>query len=197
MTNMAAINVSSPNLVCVCIDNVDGRQASGSFYHKYSATAVPFSDLNHLLILMEQLMDRLNFPQASTIQRSFFKTESTRGIREEAHQVRDAKDILNETGKRATFVINVQYRQNATWQGRVLWADEGKSCNFRSALELLKLIDCALDIEEEKEKKKASKSRSTRGKKTKAPEQNGAEEAQKEIAVTEINPAENGQAEEK
>ena len=82
MTNMAAINVSSPNLVCVCIDNVDGRQASGSFYHKYSATAVPFSDLNHLLILMEQLMDRLNFPQASTIQRSFFKTESTRGIRD-------------------------------------------------------------------------------------------------------------------
>lgn len=190
MVNMEAINVSSPNLVCVCIDNVDGRQASGSFYHKYSATAVPFSDLNHLLILMEQLMDRLNFPQSSTIQRSFFKTESARGIREEAHQVRDAKDILNETGKRATFVINVQYRQNATWQGRVLWADEGKSCNFRSALELLKLIDCALDIEEEKEKKKKiPKGRSTKAKKTETPAE-GAEALEKPVQT------DNGQKEE-
>ncbi|MCI8515328.1 MAG: hypothetical protein HFG75_00350 [Hungatella sp.] len=56
--------------------------------------------------------------------------------------------MLNESGKKATFVVNVQYRQNATWQGKVLWAEAGRSCNFRSALELLKLIDGALDEEE-------------------------------------------------
>ncbi|MCI8982442.1 MAG: hypothetical protein HFG78_08560 [Hungatella sp.] len=53
--------------------------------------------------------------------------------------------MLSETGKKATFIVNVQYRQNATWQGKVLWAETEKSCNFRSALELLKLIDGALD----------------------------------------------------
>ena len=31
--------------------------------------------------------------------------------------------------------------QNATWQGSVTWVDENKVQNFRSALELLKLID--------------------------------------------------------
>ena len=59
--------------------------------------------------------------------------------------MKSTDEILNETGKKATFVVNVQYRQNATWQGKVMWAEAGKSCNFRSALELLKLIDGALD----------------------------------------------------
>ncbi|MCI8888854.1 MAG: hypothetical protein HFG70_12330 [Hungatella sp.] len=53
--------------------------------------------------------------------------------------------MLNETGKRATFLVNVQYRQNATWQGKVLWAETGESCHFRSALELLKLMDGAME----------------------------------------------------
>lgn len=140
---------SAPNLVCICVDEINGEQKSGCFHHKYSAKPVPYSDLNHLLILMERLMDWLNFPQASTQMRSFNKAGKKLPYRARGgQQVRSADDILNETGKKATFVVNVQYRQNATWQGKVLWAETGKSCNFRSALELLKLIDCALDIEE-------------------------------------------------
>ncbi len=63
--------------------------------------------------------------------------------------MRATDDILSQTGEKATFVVNIQYRQNATWQGKVFWAETGKSCNFRSALELLKLIDGALDEEED------------------------------------------------
>lgn len=150
MTRTMAINTSAPNLVCVCIDEINEVQKKGYFHHKYSRQPVPFSDLNHLLILMDQLMDKINFPQSSTLQRSFFETEKTmpRMEKKEEQQVRSAKEILNNTGKKGTFVVNVQYRQNATWQGRVLWAETGKSCNFRSALELLKLIDGALDIED-------------------------------------------------
>ena len=44
-----------------------------------------------------------------------------------------------------TFIVHIQHRQNATWQGMVTWANEGKCKSFRSALELLKLIDGALD----------------------------------------------------
>ena len=44
-----------------------------------------------------------------------------------------------------TFVIKILDRQNATWQGNVTWIEEHKVQNFRSALELLKLIDEALD----------------------------------------------------
>lgn len=46
-----------------------------------------------------------------------------------------------------TFVVQIVSQQNATWQGRVTWTDKNQSQNFRSALELLKLISGALDEE--------------------------------------------------
>ena len=45
----------------------------------------------------------------------------------------------------------VRYRQNATWQGDVIWAEKNERQSFRSALELLKLIDSALDSKEGEE----------------------------------------------
>jgi len=56
-----------------------------------------------------------------------------------------AQEVKDRQGERATFVIHVQYRQNATWQGSVVWAEKNITKNFRSALELLKLMDGALD----------------------------------------------------
>lgn len=44
-----------------------------------------------------------------------------------------------------TFIVKILNRQNSTWQGTITWVEEHKIQNFRSALELLKLIDGALD----------------------------------------------------
>ena len=46
-------------------------------------------------------------------------------------------------GKRETFVVQMN-TQNATWQGTVTWTDGQKTQPFRSALELIRLIDSAL-----------------------------------------------------
>ena len=59
----------------------------------------------------------------------------------------DTKELLGHSGDNATFIVHVRYRQNATWQGDILWAEKKKKLYFRSALELLKLIDSALDEE--------------------------------------------------
>ncbi|MBQ3797417.1 MAG: hypothetical protein II842_14290 [Butyrivibrio sp.] len=45
---------------------------------------------------------------------------------------------------RGTFIVRVDHCENETWQGRVTWAEENKSEHFRSALELIKLIDGAM-----------------------------------------------------
>lgn len=50
--------------------------------------------------------------------------------------------------KEDRFVVDILYRENATWQGDVLWVDQNRQCSFRSALELLKLIDSALTDKE-------------------------------------------------
>ena len=44
-----------------------------------------------------------------------------------------------------TFIVKILNQQNATWQGSVTWTEEQKVQNFRSALELLKLISEALE----------------------------------------------------
>jgi len=52
-----------------------------------------------------------------------------------------------------TFVIEVVDQQNASWQGSVNWINTGKKENFRSALELIRLIDSALEEDRKAEEK--------------------------------------------
>lgn len=171
MINRRAVNTDAPNLVNICIDANCKGELTGRFYNKYSRGPVLFGDVNDLLIRMDQLMDRIDFPQASMRNRKFAcKSKGSlpagniagnlqpgqgrrdrRCVRDDRRdaEVKTTDEILNEMGRRATFLVNVQYRQNATWQGKVLWAETGESCHFRSALELLKLMDGALENPDE------------------------------------------------
>lgn len=47
-------------------------------------------------------------------------------------------------------MVQVISTQNSTWQGTVTWADGRQKKPFRSALELIRLIDSTLDICTEK-----------------------------------------------
>lgn len=51
-----------------------------------------------------------------------------------------------------TFVVKVLDTQNSTWQGTVSWTDSGKQEQFRSALELIRLIDSTVVSEKAAEK---------------------------------------------
>ena len=43
-----------------------------------------------------------------------------------------------------TFVIEIKCVQNQTWQGVVTWVQTQQKVSFRSALELIKLLDSAV-----------------------------------------------------
>lgn len=49
------------------------------------------------------------------------------------------------TKNRGTFLIDIYNRQSATWQGTVTWINRDEKQHFRSALELIKMIDNALE----------------------------------------------------
>ena len=55
-----------------------------------------------------------------------------------------------------TFVVEVIDQQNASWQGTVNWINTGKKETFRSALELIRLIDSALITADEESRKEDS-----------------------------------------
>ena len=91
---------------------------------------------------MDDLFDSLSFPQASFEGRKF-KIKKAKPI---IKRVDDAvKETMNEiiSGKPTTFVVNVQYRKNATWQGTITWVEQDQTMHFRSALEMLKLMEQA------------------------------------------------------
>ena len=52
-------------------------------------------------------------------------------------------DIENKDVKN-TFNVSVLFRKNATWQGTLKWVEGGEEVKFRSALELIKLMDGAI-----------------------------------------------------
>ena len=112
---------------------------------------------------MDRLYDMLELPQACTRLRSFQENRGERkkdraeGKETIALPERGKKDIkrvetfdkvTEHRGKDATFLIRVKYRQNSSWQGEVTWVDGQKREYFRSALELIRLIDSALEVPE-------------------------------------------------
>lgn len=54
--------------------------------------------------------------------------------------------MKSESAKdKGTFIVKILNTQNSTWQGTVTWVEQRRTQNFRSALELLKLIDGAVE----------------------------------------------------
>lgn len=58
----------------------------------------------------------------------------------------------------ATFSVRAIFRQNASWQGSIRWMGKGKEEHFRSALEMLLLMDSVLDNQGKPAKLKSCKS---------------------------------------
>ena len=48
-----------------------------------------------------------------------------------------------------TFIVQIAYQQNDTWQGTLKWMNQGKEAHFRSTLELIHMIDSALNLSPE------------------------------------------------
>lgn len=45
-----------------------------------------------------------------------------------------------------TFIVRIEHCQNKSWQGKVTWAEGNKTERFRSALELMRLMDEAVTM---------------------------------------------------
>jgi len=121
------------------VERYDNKNPEGTVYNLYYGVEVPFENLTRLLLLMEDLMDELDCPQASVKSRRF-------GIERKQPERYSIPDLPDkpETEALATFRVKVLFRQGASWQGKIEWMEEGMETSFRSALELVKLMDSAL-----------------------------------------------------
>ena len=96
-------------------------------------------------------MDDWDFPQKGLEQREFIPKEPhahKRNVVKDDELVIDkiqkqhgVRNIQGKKGKLATFVVQVAFRQNATWQGHVVVASSNEKKSFTSAMELLRIMD--------------------------------------------------------
>ena len=50
------------------------------------------------------------------------------------------QEVLEKRGAKGTFLLNVKYRQNSSWQGVIQWMERNLTYSFSSVLELLKIL---------------------------------------------------------
>ena len=65
--------------------------------------------------------------------------------------MQETKEKQNINTSENSFLVSIKYRQNSSWQGTVQWVETGKTQNFKSCLELIRLIDMAVGAPENKE----------------------------------------------
>ncbi|MBQ7102754.1 MAG: hypothetical protein IJN89_01695 [Anaerotignum sp.] len=58
----------------------------------------------------------------------------------------------NNTG---TFIVKIMNQQRSTWQGSVVWVEKQETQYFRSAHELIKMIDEAMGTNQNSEEEQA------------------------------------------
>ena len=135
---MASVMRSEPNrTLLLCVDSYEAGLLTGRLYSARYENGQNFSCLMQALQAIEQTLEETNYPQAYSQMRKFLPRKESVEEAVGPEQVR--------RGKVATFSIRILFRQNASWQGSVNWIEGNDDEPFRSALELIFLINSALD----------------------------------------------------
>ncbi len=118
----------------VCIDSYDQGILKGRFYNE-KLEGTPFDSLSQFLIKVEQELEADDEREAKSVPRTFVSTPP------ESHT-----DTVSAVGKgrKATFELQLLFRQHTSWQGVIDWREKGVEQSFRSVLELVFLMDSAL-----------------------------------------------------
>ena len=121
----------------ICVDSFERGTLAGRLSNP-AMEEEAFSGVLELLRKVEALLDGMEFPQSFTSRRSFQPPAGWTVGGSEAGRLR--------RGELATFAVRIIFRRNASWQGSVTWLEGDQKENFRSVLELLLLMDSALQM---------------------------------------------------
>lgn len=131
------------------VASFEGGLLRGELHSRYLEAPYVFFDLVRMIEKMEEIFDSKGFPQMFLKPRTFSDgARSPRKIKSVKNyamkEIMESKATEGSEISKCTFEISVRFRQNATWQGQIIWAEKNMRQNFRSVLEMLRLMDEAL-----------------------------------------------------
>ena len=147
MSKQHALIPNTVTKTLICVDEKTDCDFSGVLYNPFMPKPVPYANTNGMIASLEDFFNAIDFPQASFADRTFLEGKAGREPKPLETVERYREDDLLETraGKLATFLVEVRYRQSATWQGELLWVEKRQNRSFRSTLELLMIMDKAVN----------------------------------------------------
>ncbi len=139
------IEKSLPNMVMVCVDGVENGDIYGRYFHRYKKEETFFLNSAMLFSEVEQFYDILGYPQAAMRTRNFIEREREKvPAKEHMTVIYDSQTLMRFRGKLATFLVGVTSRQNASWQGDVVWMEQKIRKHFCSDMDLMVFVDEAV-----------------------------------------------------
>ena len=139
------IEKSLPTMVMGCVDGVENGDIYGRYFHRYKKEETFFPDSATLVIEMERFYDAIGYPQAAIKTRKFIERKGGRiPAKEHMAVISDSQTLMQFRGKLATFLVGVTSRQNASWQGDVVWMEQQIRKHFCSDMELVVFVDDAV-----------------------------------------------------
>ena len=135
---MARVYGEAYRHIRICVDSYENGNPVGRYSHpSIESGGTEFQSLSELLLGVDRLLDRDRFPQSFTEKRSFLDIPEAPAA--------EPPGGPGETGRAGTFLVRIMFRQNTSWQGTVNWLEGRRELSFRSVLELIGLLDSALN----------------------------------------------------
>lgn len=136
-----------PNGMCICVDKIDEGTFAGRLFHFYEEAPIEFSDILSLTDSMGRLMDSIGFPEATVKSRTFKGSQENSGGEkiDKANKIFAMKDLMEKRGGKGTFIVTVNSRNNATWQGDAYDVVHDRALTFASEIELFNIIKNNID----------------------------------------------------
>ena len=106
------------NVFGIYLEPCDDGQVKGYISGGSIRKPIPFTSLSRMILLLDEQMDIVS---------------------------REASGMTVQPPSAPSFEIEILFRQNYSWQGKVRWPAGRKEATFRSVLELITIIEMILD----------------------------------------------------
>ena len=127
-------------MIFIGVDSYVEKSVVGRLWHGCRGEEASFANLMQLLLLLDKILENQGFPDAQLGCKSFATPETLPC----SLQTDTAEAGKPSCGTLASFRLKILFRQNTSWQGIVTWTESRQEQTFRSALELIMLLDSAL-----------------------------------------------------
>ena len=122
---------------------LQGDNFNGYMEHPASGRIWAFDSTLRLLSLHERLYDSFESTEQGSLFRKAGNLAGTEWRQTEVMSASERDEI--SLPEHPTFDIQILYRQNASWQGMVRCLKSNTSQRFRSALELMLIMECEMN----------------------------------------------------